>query len=117
MRSFRAVTAAFLILGVAAFAMPAPAMAKEVAFTQEYLDNPDNIAVGKKVFKKRCKFCHGKSAYPGKAPKLKPIKYTPEFVYKRVTKGFKGMPSFKAEFNKKQRRGVAAYIMSKEFSN
>jgi mono/diheme cytochrome c family protein len=72
---------------------------------------------GKEVFGKICKFCHGKSAYPGKAPKLNPSRYTPEFVYDRTTNGFRGMPAFKEQFSEKERQAVTAYIMSKGFSN
>ncbi|MFQ5995614.1 MAG: c-type cytochrome [Acidiferrobacterales bacterium] len=94
-----------------------PVSAGEVTFTEAYLNNPDNIALGKKIWFKRCKFCHGKTAYPGKAPKLQPSRYTSEFVYDRVTNGFGGMPSWKHEFSEQERRAVVAYILSKEFSN
>lgn len=93
------------------------AQAEEISFTSEYLSDPQNIETGKTVWSKRCKFCHGKQAYPGKAPKLQPSRYTPEFVYDRVTNGFRGMPSWKHEFSEAERKAVAAYVMSKEFSN
>jgi len=64
-------------------------------FPKDILNNPVQTRDGKKVFGKICKFCHGKTAYPGKAPKLDPSRYTPEFVFDRVTNGFRGMPSFK----------------------
>ena len=69
------------------------------------------------MFEGICKFCHGKAAYPGKAPKLTPSRYTPEFVYDRVTNGFRGMPPWKAQYSDKERQGVTVYIMSKEFHN
>ncbi len=47
-------------------ATPAP-------FPKELLGNPEYIELGKEVFDKICKFCHGKTAYPGKAPKLNPV--------------------------------------------
>jgi mono/diheme cytochrome c family protein len=78
---------------------------------------PDYVAEGKEVFGKICKFCHGKSAYPGKAPKLNPARYTPEFVYDRVTNGFRGMPAFKEQFTEKERQAVVTFILSKDFSN
>jgi len=59
--------------------------------------------------------CHGNSAYPGKAPKLKPSSYQPDFVYDRVTNGFRKMPGWKAVFYEKPRVGVVAYIMSSVF--
>jgi mono/diheme cytochrome c family protein len=86
-------------------------------FPKELLDKPEQIAAGKEVFGKICKFCHGKSAYPGKAPKLNPSRYTPEFVFDRVTNGFRGMPPFKEQFSEKERQAVTVFVMSKEFSN
>jgi len=86
-------------------------------FTDQFLNDPAVIESGKTVWNKRCKFCHGKTAYPGKAPRLDPSRYQPEFVFDRVTNGFKGMPALKSEFNEEQRRAVTAYIMSGEFSN
>ncbi|MFQ5936978.1 MAG: c-type cytochrome [Acidiferrobacterales bacterium] len=84
---------------------------------EQYLASPKNIALGNEVWFKRCKFCHGKTAYPGKAPKLEPWRYTPAFVYDRVTNGFRAMPSWKQEFSEAERRAVVAYVMSREFSN
>lgn len=88
---------------------------EEVTFTEEFLKNPENIALGKDIWHHRCRFCHGAKAYPGKAPKLKPAKYQPEFVYKRVTKGFRGMPSWKKKYNQHERMAVTAWVMSPEF--
>jgi mono/diheme cytochrome c family protein len=112
------VIAALALIGVLA----APAIAGgtedgQLAFTEEFLNNPDNIAKGQEIWVEQCQFCHGKNAYPGKAPKLKPRKYTPEFVYKRVTKGFKGMPGWEDVYNDQERMSVAAWIMNKDFSN
>jgi mono/diheme cytochrome c family protein len=56
-------------------------------------------------------------AYPGKAPKLQPSRYTPEFVYDRVSNGFQGMPPWRQEFSEQELRAVVAYVLSKEFSN
>ncbi|MFQ5759937.1 MAG: c-type cytochrome [Acidiferrobacterales bacterium] len=108
----------FAVVGVlAAFSTSRSASAQEVEFTAEYLSNPDNIALGKKVWFKRCKFCHAKTAYPGKGPKLQPSRYTPQFVYDRVTNGFRGMPSWKHEFSEDERKAVVAYVMRHAFSN
>jgi len=86
-------------------------------FPKELLNNPEYIEQGHEVFNKICKFCHGKAAYPGKAPKLQPSRYKPEFVYDRVTNGFRGMPSFKEQFSDKERQAVVVFIMSPGFSN
>jgi mono/diheme cytochrome c family protein len=111
-----------LRIGAACFAAAmfasVPAGAQDLPpFPKELLDKPDQIAAGKEVFGKICKFCHGKSTYPGKAPKLNPSRYTPEFVYDRVTNGFRGMPPFKDQFSEKERQAVTVFIMSKDFSN
>lgn len=91
--------------------------AQQIKFSPEFMNDPENIALGKRVWAKRCKFCHGKSAYPGKAPRLQPSRYTPEFVYDRVTNGFRGMPSWTHEFSEQERKAVVVYVLSKEFSN
>ena len=86
------------------------------AFTAAVMQDPTYIESGKQVWDGQCRHCHGNSAYPGKAPKLKPSSYQPDFVYDRVTNGFRKMPAWKAIFNEKQRMGVVTYIMSGEFS-
>ena len=109
-----------LACGLCAGIMLGPAGAQDAElppFPKELLSNPQYVKDGKEVFGKICKFCHGKSAYPGKAPKLNPSRYTPEFVYDRVTNGFRGMPPLKDQFSEKDRQAVTVFIMSKEFSN
>ncbi|MCW5625197.1 MAG: cytochrome c [Burkholderiales bacterium] len=86
-------------------------------FPKDVLTDPAAIKAGHETFDKICKFCHGKSAYPGKAPKLNPKRYTPEFVFDRVTNGFRGMASYKEALSEQERQAVTAFIMSKEFSN
>ena len=54
--------------------------------------------------------------YPGKAPKLNPGQLAPDFIYERVTFGFGKMPAWKDVFSDEQRRGVVAYIKSRDFS-
>ena len=110
-----------LACGLGAFLLAAgTAMAQDSPlppFPRDLLEQPEQVAAGKQVFGKICKFCHGKSAYPGKAPKLNPSRYTPEFVFDRVTNGFRGMPSFKEQFTEQERRAVTVFVMSKSFSN
>jgi hypothetical protein len=62
--------------------------------------------------------CLGKSACPGKAPKpnTNPARYTPEWLFDRVTNGFSGMPTFKARFVGMGRQPVV-FASSQEFSN
>ena len=84
-------------------------------FTAAMMKDPVNIEAGKQVWDGQCRHCHGNSAYPGKAPKLKPSNYQPDFVYDRVTNGFRKMPAWKAVFNQQQRIGVVTFIMGEEF--
>lgn len=110
---------AALLLLVALLAR-APAQADDSGkppFPKELLGNAEYIELGEQVWGKICKFCHGKAAYPGKAPKLTPARYTPEFVFDRVTNGFRGMASFKKQFSDQERQAVTVYIMSTRFSN
>jgi mono/diheme cytochrome c family protein len=110
-------TIALLAVGLAALPMARLGRAQGVVFTKEYLQDARKIDLGREVWASRCQFCHGKSAYPGKAPRLDPSRYTPQFVFDRVTNGFQGMPAWKDEFSEEQRRAVVAYVLSKDFSN
>ena len=92
---------------------PAP----PVEFTPEFLADPKNVQRGRAVWQTRCQFCHGKMAYPGKAPKLQPSRYTPAFVYDRVSNGFQGMPSWRQEFSVDELKSVVAYVLSRGFPN
>jgi mono/diheme cytochrome c family protein len=92
---------------------PAPV----VEFTPDFLGDPKNVQKGRAVWQARCQFCHGKSAYPGKAPKLDPSRYTPQFVYDRVANGFQGMPPWRHEFSVDDLKSVVAYVLSREFTN
>ena len=90
--------------------------AQAVAFTEEFLDDPAHQAVGKELWDGTCQACHGSKAYPGKAPKLRPSKYTPEFVYDRVTNGFRKMPAWKDILTDEERMNVVSYVLSRKFS-
>jgi mono/diheme cytochrome c family protein len=85
-------------------------------FDTNYLNNTKNIEAGREVWEQQCRHCHGKAAYPGKAPKLNPGVYTPDFVYDRVTYGFGKMPPWKDVFSLEQRKAVTAYVKSDGFS-
>ena len=117
LRSATAFASLVLISVMAASATAGGTGDAQPAFTEEFMNNPDNIAKGQEIWVEQCKFCHGKTAYPGKAPRLKPRKYTPEFVFKRVTKGFKGMPGWEDTYDEVERMSVTAWVMSKDFSN
>jgi len=85
-------------------------------FPDEFLADELNIEAGKEIWYAQCTHCHGFKAYPGKAPKLKPAQYTPEFVFKRVYKGFKKMPAWRESYSADEIRQIVAYVKSPGFS-
>lgn len=87
-----------------------------IPFTETYLASGDNIAAGGEIWADQCRHCHGAKAYPGKAPKLKPAKYKPDFVYRRVTDGFRKMPAWMEVYTDEERMQIVAYILSSKFS-
>ena len=90
--------------------------AEAVTVTAEFLADPAQIEMGKGLWSKQCRHCHGRNAYPGKAPKLKPRRYTADFVYDRITNGFRKMPSWRAVFNRAERMAIVTFVKSKKFS-
>ena len=115
--------AALVVLAGALFGMSTIGMASgedaeeaPAVFTEAYLNDPANIEADKAVWQEQCRHCHGAKSYPGKAPKLKPRRYEPGFVFKRVTKGFRKMPSWKEVYSREERMAVVTYVLSKEFS-
>ncbi len=94
--------------------VPTPSEVPEMSDT--YLNDSANIEAGKEIWQQQCRHCHGASAYPGKAPKLKPTRYKPDFVYKRVTDGFRKMPGWKNIYTEEQRKQIVAWVMSESFS-
>ncbi len=106
------------ILGLAAMSAFAIASEKEPSpeFTQAYLDDPANHATGKEIWEDQCRHCHGAKAYPGKAPKLKPRRYKPGFVFDRLSNGFRKMPAWKDVYSTEERKALVAYILSRKFS-
>lgn len=85
-------------------------------FTEAFLSDPANYQLGTTVWGEQCRHCHGRDAYPGKAPRLKPRRYTADFVYDRVTNGFRKMPAWGEIFTEEERMSVVAYILSDDFS-
>jgi mono/diheme cytochrome c family protein len=86
----------------------------ELEFTEEFLADPERIAAGKEIWDEQCALCHGARAYPGKAPK--PKRYTPNFVYDRITNGFRKMPAWKDVYDDEERMDLVAWIKSRKFS-
>ena len=87
-----------------------------VSFSEEYLGDRANIDAGKALWQKQCRHCHGRAAYPGKAPKLKPRRYTADFIYDRVTYGFRKMPAWEKVYSQEERMAVVAFVLSDQFS-
>lgn len=85
-------------------------------FTDDFMNTDTAIATGGELWAKQCRHCHGSSAYPGKAPKLKPASYTPDFVFDRLTNGFRKMPGWKSVFTLEERKSIVAYVLSGSFS-
>jgi mono/diheme cytochrome c family protein len=112
----RLLALSMLLVGVALILHAPLGRAQDVVFTAEFMDNPDHIALGQQLWAKRCRLCHGKETYPGSAPPLQPWKYQPEFVYDRITNGFRGMPALKEEFSEAERKAIVAFVLSRKFS-
>jgi mono/diheme cytochrome c family protein len=81
----------------------------------ELLKNEKLIAEGNALWKEQCAHCHGSRAYPGKAPKLTPRRYKPDFVWDRIHNGFKDMPAWKELYTPEQVIAIVAYVLSDEF--
>jgi mono/diheme cytochrome c family protein len=94
-----------------------PVIADETELTEAYLNDPANIDHGKELFQQQCVLCHGKGAYPCKAPKLKPKRLSAEDVYLRITYGFRKMPPWEGVFSDEELMAVTAYVKSPIFSN
>jgi mono/diheme cytochrome c family protein len=84
-------------------------------FSKDMFSDKARIAAGEAIWKDQCSHCHGAKAYPGKAPKLKPLTYTPEFVWDRVHNGFRGMPPWKDVYKPDEIVNVVVWIMSDDF--
>ena len=105
------------LIGFVVLGAPGATSADELEFTEEFMSDPANIELGQDLFQQQCAKCHGKGAYPGKAPKLKIGKMTPEDIYLRVTYGFRRMPAWEEVFTDQERMAITAYMKSPTFSN
>jgi mono/diheme cytochrome c family protein len=102
------------LLGVSAVGIT---QADETELTEEFLSDPAQIALGQELFQQQCAKCHGRGAYPGKAPKLNVRRLTPEDVYLRVAYGFRRMPAWEDIFSDEELMAITAYVKSDRFSN
>jgi mono/diheme cytochrome c family protein len=114
-RGFRDLALVLPLVGLLGFLAAALAWADETGLTPEFMSDPANIDLGQGLFKQQCVKCHGKGAYPGKAPKLK--KLSPEDIYLRVTYGYGRMPAWEHVFTDDERMAITAYMKSPHFSN
>ena len=110
------VLAAGAKLGLAQGAAESGPTFKPPPMTEEMLADQANIDVGKAIWDEQCTHCHGAKAYPGKAPKLRPARYKPDFVFHRVANGFRGMPPWGEVYSEQEIVGIVAYVKSKQFS-
>lgn len=99
---------------------PAPAASEEPrdpapALPSTMLKDAAIVAQGEKLWQDQCTHCHGARAYPGKAPKLQPRNYKPEFVWDRVHNGFRGMPAWKEVYKPDEVVALVAYVLSDDF--
>jgi len=104
-----------LLLSVSALSLKVNSKEK-IQFTDEIMQNVDFFNQGKEIWFDQCTHCHGYKAYPGKAPKLKPKRYKPQFVYKRVAKGFRKMPAWEEIYSEEEIQSIVVYVMDKKFS-
>jgi mono/diheme cytochrome c family protein len=105
------------LIGLSAVLAVGVTHADETELTEEFLNDPAQIELGQELFQGQCAKCHGKGAYPGKAPKLNVRKLTPEDVYLRVAYGFRKMPAWEDVFTEEELMAITAYVKSDRFSN
>jgi mono/diheme cytochrome c family protein len=105
------------LIGLLAVSAAGITHADETELTEELLSDPAQIALGQQLFQGQCAKCHGKGAYPGKAPKLNVKKLTPEDVYLRVAYGFRRMPAWEDVYSDEELMAITAYVKSNRFSN
>lgn len=116
-----AASAATLWLIAIAVAQPAEAPPAEAprdpppAGLADRMKDAALLSQGEKLWQDQCTHCHGAKAYPGKAPRLQPHRYKPEFVWDRIHNGFRNMPSLKELYTPEQEIALVAYVLSDEF--
>lgn len=108
---------AVALVGLASLPLVGSVTADELEFTEEFMTDPEQIDLGRDLFQQRCRLCHGRGAYPGKAPPLRPARLTPEDIYLRITYGFGRMPAWEDQFTVDERRAITAYMKSPRFGN
>jgi mono/diheme cytochrome c family protein len=69
---------------------PTVATAQDLEFPEEFMTDMTVIREGRDLFQQQCGHCHGSRAYPGKAPRLRPDRYEPDFVFWVIQGGYGG---------------------------
>jgi mono/diheme cytochrome c family protein len=92
------------------------AVADETELTDEFLSDPENIRLGRELWRQQCVKCHGAGSYPGKAPKLNPRRMAPDEIYLKTTYGFGRMPPWEHVFSDHERMAITAFMKSDRFS-
>jgi mono/diheme cytochrome c family protein len=90
--------------------------ADETELTEDFLSDPENIRLGRELWRQQCVKCHGAGSYPGKAPKLNPSRLAPDEIYLKTTYGFGRMPPWEHVFSDHERMAITAYMKSDRFS-
>ncbi|CAN5606549.1 hypothetical protein BH23PSE1_BH23PSE1_07770 [soil metagenome] len=106
-----------LALSLALAAAPLPGAAEELDFSEDFMSDMTNIRDGREHFQAQCGHCHGSRAYPGKAPRLRPERYEPDFVYWVIQGGYGRMPAFDEHFTHDETMQIVAWIKSNLFSH
>jgi mono/diheme cytochrome c family protein len=104
------------VIGLALLPVWAPVVADETELTEEFLSDPENVSLGQELWRQQCVKCHGRSSYPGKAPKLNPRRLAPDEIYLKTTYGFGRMPAWEDVFTDHERMAITAYMKSDRFS-
>ena len=94
---------------------PAPAKDAAPPLPADVLKDGKVIAQGEKLWQEQCTHCHGAKSYPGKAPRLQPRQYKPEFVWDRTHNGFRGMPPWRDVYKPDEIIALVAYVLSDDF--
>lgn len=94
-----------------------PAPAQEPEFDEAFMSDMANIREGRDLFQAQCSHCHGRRAYPGKAPRLRADRYEPDFVFWVIQGGFGRMPSMGEIFDDEETRKIVAWVKSPLFSH
>lgn len=121
LRSTLLSAAALIALAASLFATLPTARAEEAVDPanppEGFMTDMKNIRAGMELFRDQCGHCHGSRAYPGKAPRLRPDRYEPDFVFWVVKGGYGKMPSFEEHFTDEEVLKIVSFVKSTYFSH